>query len=80
MKGGGLGRMQQRFNAAVVTVLALAGLRGMAGTAETAKDTAAKGFGHPLHRKLIKGKIDGCPAELHLTHRAHCSHYDGDAA
>ena len=70
----GLGRIQQRFNAAVVTLLSLAGLRGMAGT--DAKEAAHKGYGHPIHRKYIKGKIDGCPSGVHLTHRESCTHYD----
>lgn len=48
----GLGRIQQWFNAAVVTLLALAGLRKMTGA--DAKAQAAKGSGHPIHAKLLK--------------------------
>jgi hypothetical protein len=49
----GLGRIQQRFNAAVVAVLALAGLRNMAGAGNAAK-AAATGFGHPIHAKYLR--------------------------
>jgi hypothetical protein len=71
MKGFGMSRLQQRFNAAVVTVLTLAGLHGMAG-AEQTKAQAAKGMGHPFHRKVLKGKLDGCPAGFH-TRGLRCS-------
>lgn len=74
----GLGRIQQRFNAAVVAVLALAGLRGMAGAGSSAKEAASKGYGHPIHRKLLKGKMDGCPAGLHLEHRKSCVRFKED--
>lgn len=49
----GLGRIQQRFNAAIVgTLAALVGFaRG--GSSEAAEEAAAAGSGHPLHRKLI---------------------------
>ena len=49
----GLGRIQQRFNAAVVTLLALAGFRGLAGKKD-AKDAAASGHGHPIHAKYLR--------------------------
>lgn len=71
MKGLGMSRLQQRFNAAVATVLTLAGLHGMAGAQQT-KAQAARGMGHPFHRKQLKGKLDGCPAGFH-TGGAHCS-------
>jgi hypothetical protein len=69
--------LSTRFKAAAVTLLTLAGLKGLAGNAKEAKEARAKDFGHPLHAKLLKGKLDGCPAELHLTHRKSCSHYNG---
>lgn len=50
----GLARVQQRFNAAVVAVLVLAGLRGIAGANETAEGEAALGHGHPIHAKFLK--------------------------
>jgi hypothetical protein len=75
MKGLGMGRLQQRFNAAVATVLTLAGYGGLAGQAKDAKQGASKGHGHPAHRTLLKSKLDGCPAGFHCTHRASCSHY-----
>ena len=75
MKGLGMSRLQQRFNAAVVTVLTLAGLHGMSGAKGAKESAAVKGGGHPVHRKLLKGKLDGCPAELPLPHRANCSHH-----
>lgn len=49
----GLGRIQQRFNAAVVAVLALAGLRNMAGAGDHQK-AAAAGYGHPIHAKYLR--------------------------
>lgn len=49
----GLGRIQQRFNAAVITVLALAGLKSLGRS--SAKDAAAKGYGHPIHRMFFRG-------------------------
>ena len=49
----GLGRIQQRFNAAVITLLSLAGLRRMTGGADAQKQ-AAVGHGHPIHAKLLK--------------------------
>ena len=48
----GLGRIQQRFNAAVVAVLALAGFGRMAGT--DAKKQARAGGGHPIHAKYLR--------------------------
>lgn len=69
----GLGRVQQRFNAAIVTLLTLAGLKHMAG--KDAKEDAGRGFGHPVHRTVLKGKLDGCPAGFHLRHQKHCVHY-----
>ena len=48
----GLGRIQQRFNAAVITLLSLAGLRNMAGA--DSQEQAARGYGHPLHRKYLR--------------------------
>ena len=57
-----LGRMFSRLSAAVVTVLALAGLRSL-GASGSAKEAAAKGYGHPLHRKYLRtqnvGKATG---------------------
>lgn len=50
----GLGRIQQKFNAAVVSILALAGLHNMAGgKAVTAAEAARKGYGHPIHAKYL---------------------------
>lgn len=72
----GLGRVQQRFNLALVAALA-AVVRFARGGSEDAKEQAAVGFGHPIHRKYLKGKMDGCPAGFHLTHRAHCVRYVG---
>jgi hypothetical protein len=60
MKGGGLGRMQQRFNAAVVAVLALAGLRNMAGGQDHAA-AASKGYGHPIHAKYLRSLFNKMP-------------------
>lgn len=51
----GLARMQQKFNAAIVAVLALAGLRNMAGAAQSAADAARVGYGHPVHAKYLRG-------------------------
>lgn len=48
----GLARMQQRFNAAVITLLSLAGLRKMAGGG--ASEAVAKGYHHPIHAKYLK--------------------------
>ncbi len=48
----GLGRVQQRFNAAVVTLLTLAGLGRMTG--RDAKRQAAGGQGHPIHAKYLR--------------------------
>lgn len=48
----GLGRIQQRFNAAVVMVLTLAGFGGLAG--ESGARKAAAGGGQPIARKYIK--------------------------
>lgn len=79
MKGMGMGRLQQKFNAAVATVLTLAGFGGLAGQRNAAQASQGKGgHGHPMHRKLLKGKADGCPAGFHCTHRASCSHYNGE--
>lgn len=50
----GLARMQQKFNAAIVAVLALAGLRNMAGAAQSAADAARVGYGHPVHAKYLR--------------------------
>jgi len=74
MKGLGMGRLQQRFNATVATLLTLAGLGGLAGNA---KQSAQKGVHVAFHRKALKGKMDGCPAGYHCTHRASCQHYTG---
>lgn len=49
----GLGRVQQRFNAAVAKVLTLAGFARMAG-AKGAQETAAQGYGHPIHAKYLR--------------------------
>jgi hypothetical protein len=49
----GLGRIQQKFNAAVITLLSLAGLRNMAAAGDASKQAAA-GYGHPIHAKLLK--------------------------
>lgn len=51
----GLARVQQRFNAAVVAVLTLAGLNRMAGNTSAAKQ-AAVGFGHPIHAKYLRAQ------------------------
>ena len=74
MKGLGVGRLQMRFNAAVATVLTLAGLGGLAGNA---KQSAQKGVHVAFHRKALKGKMDGCPAGFHCRHRVSCQHYSG---
>lgn len=73
----GLARIQQKFSAVATALLTLAGFGGFSGR-QAAKASAAKGFGHPIHRKLAKGKMDGCPAHFHCTHREHCTHFKGE--
>lgn len=62
--------MQQRFNAAFVAILTLAGF----GRGQSAKAEAAKGAGHPIHRKYLhtndvaKATGRGCSAYLGYCH------------
>ena len=69
----GLGRIQQRFNAAIVTLLSLAGLRGMAGDT-SAKNAAAHGHGHPLHAKFLRTQnVSKATGRDLLPYHGYCS-------
>lgn len=54
----GLGRVQQRFNAAVVGVLA-ALVSFARGGEKDAKGQAAAGTGHPIHAKYLRSQNYG---------------------
>lgn len=72
----GLGRAQSKFGLQALFATLGAFVRlGMGGA--QAKEEAHKGHGHPYHRVVLKGKLDGCPAGFHLRHRPSCQHYQG---
>lgn len=68
----GLGRVQQRFNAAVVTLLTLAGFGR--GFGKGAKAQAATGLGHPIHAKYLRTmNVDKATGRDLSPYQGYCS-------
>lgn len=71
----GLGRAQSKFG--LQALFATLGSFLRLGMGSKQEKERLRTMGHPVLRKVLKGKMDGCPAGFHCTHRESCAHFTG---